>query len=521
MCFGVILDTVSIQKYIFSTNNLKENLGASFIVAEKIYTTYLEEAIKEVFGEVNKSLLQDWKTEPEKIAIKNGAPYEVGYEGGGNAFLLFADENRARAFIEKWSKMLLVYCPGLVASAAAGRIELNGNFSRSLKSLFETLSKNKAEFVAQTVIPRHGITADCARTGYSREVWCDNLPASDRDYISSVASAKISAVEDATEKYREILKDVVKKHDPEHYDFTNELEKLGQIKHEESHIAIVYIDGNDMTTRFRNQSGLPDLRKLSSSVKQATLESFKRMLKIVIEKIPKMNKEFNLQKKDKKTILPLRPIIIGGDDITFVSEGRLGVWLAKVFLEEFEQQQVSDGLPLTACASVSITKTKYPFYRGYSLSEQLLKNAKDIRKHENDSGSWIDFHISYGGFSGSLKQIREKHYRTSYCKKLILRPYKLSDLDELLRGVSELKKKDERGKSMYPRTKIMQLREALYSGPHTQELLERDLQARELKLPAYKKFDGKTIVRDAETPYLDMIELMEFYPDFELNGGEQ
>ncbi|GAB5046621.1 Cas10/Cmr2 second palm domain-containing protein [Thermodesulfovibrio sp. TK110] len=520
MYFGVILDTVSIQRYIFSTNNLKENLGASYIVAEKLYQTYLKEAIKEVFGEADKSLLENWEEEPEKISIKNGAPYELGYEGGGNAFILFADEGKAKEFIKHWSKRLLIYCPGVIASAAVGRIELDENFSHSLKALFETLAQNKTTFVPQTVIPKHGITADCARTGYSREIWCNSLPDDEKDYISSVANAKITAVYETTKKYREILENVIEENKlPHNYEFTNDLEQLGQVKNKESHIAIVHIDGNDMAKRFIEQKSLTDLRKLSSSVKKATLKSFKFMLRKLIEKLPEMLNEFSLQKKDKKTILPLRPIIIGGDDITFVSEGRLGVWLAKIFLEEFEKQKVSDGLPLSACAGVAITKTKYPFYRGYILSEQLLKNAKDKRKNLDDSGSWIDFHLSYGGFSGTLAQIRKNHYRTSHCE-LTLRPYKLSDLDELLRGVYELKKKDERGKSRYPRTKIMKLRETLYLGRNSQELFEQELTAKGLKLPGYKEFDGKIIVKDAKTPYLDMIELMEFYPDFALNGGE-
>ncbi|RMD58071.1 MAG: hypothetical protein D6828_03060 [Nitrospirae bacterium] len=52
--FGVLIDTVSIQKYIFSTNNLKENLGASYIV-DDIYESHLIETVHQMFPSINKS----------------------------------------------------------------------------------------------------------------------------------------------------------------------------------------------------------------------------------------------------------------------------------------------------------------------------------------------------------------------------------------------------------------------------------------------------------------------------------
>ena len=42
---AVIIDTVSIQSYIFSSNKLKENVGASHLV-KKIYEIELKEALE-------------------------------------------------------------------------------------------------------------------------------------------------------------------------------------------------------------------------------------------------------------------------------------------------------------------------------------------------------------------------------------------------------------------------------------------------------------------------------------------
>jgi hypothetical protein len=509
--YGVLLDTVSIQRYIFSTNNLKENIGASRIV-EDIYDSHLKEAIKKLFSSSDDSYYKAWENEPEKITILEcSSSFEIGYIGGGNALLFFKEEEKAKEFIKYWTMRLLIHCPGLIPACAIAKIDFN-DFSRSLKNLFKQLAENKSSFVPQTVIKRHGITAECPNTGYSAEIWCEKLPEEKKNYISSVSNAKIMAAEEANKKLQEILKDLGL---ADEYTFTDEIDKLGQTKREESHIAIVHIDGNDMGKRFQSLNDLVSLRKLSKSVREATLNTFKEMLKKLVEKIENgeiKDEDINLQKDEKdKTILPLRPIIIGGDDITFVSEGRLGIWLAKIFLEEFQKQQVSDGKPLSACAGVAITKAKYPFYRGYKLSEDLTRSAKDGRKKANDNGSWIDFHIAYGGFSGELKEIRENHYKTPLVN-LVLRPYKTDDLNELLKGVANLK-------NNFPRSKILELRSVLYYGENEQKLFLEEIKTRGLQLPGYKEdFNGNEIVVGEKTPYFDMIELMEFYPKFALNG---
>jgi len=518
---GVLIDTVSIQRYIFSTNNLKENVGASHLV-KKIYEDFLEEVVKELFADsIN---IDEWRQNPEIIKIlDDSTPFEVGYIGGGNALLFFREEDKAREFIKKWSLKLLIKSPGIIPAFAVGEIDF-GNFSNSLQNLFKTLLKNKTEFLPEVIIKRHGITAECPNTGYSAEVWCDQ----EGEFISSVSYAKINAAKDALNEL--INKDEIKRLLKDSYTFTFKIDKLGQRENEDSHIAIVHIDGNDMGDRIRRIDNLVDLRKFSKSLKEATEKAFNEILKKIIERIENGDLEkvgIYLQREEDghRTILPLRPIIIGGDDITFVSEGRLGIWLAKIFLEEFQRQEVSDGKGLTACAGVAITKTKYPFYRGYILSEELTKSAKEARKSRNNSGSWIDFHIAYGGFSEGIKEIRESQFRTSDGKSVIMRPYRIEDFDKLLEGVAHFK-------NTFPRSKVMELRQVIYSSEVDRTLFMERLKVRGLKLPEYnpsywekeqKKENENLFIKQAETqtettPYFDMIELMDFYPEFAIES---
>jgi hypothetical protein len=270
------------------------------------------------------------------------------------------------------------------------------------------------------------------------------------------------------------------------------------------------VDGNGIGDRFKACQKLEDLRKLSDSVDRATENAMTKLLKCVIINYDAFKKEFNL----KDNNLPLRPIIFGGDDVTFITDGRLGIYFAKIFIEEFIKQQVIDGNLLSACAGIAITKSKYPFYRGYELAEQLCREAKKEAKKEDNNSSWLDFHIASGGFSGSIIEIREKNYVISE-EKLYIRPYRIAgiksdyrDLDECVDGIRCFDK--------WPRSKLMELREVLNQGKTATEQFIKEMEFRHLELPdikentAFKKYGWA----NKETPYFDMIELKEFYPDF-------
>ena len=523
---AVLIDTVSIQRYIFGSNKLKENIGASYLIQE-VYESYLHKVVNCIFPSENINF-NAWKEKPDKYLIEDtNILFEIGYIGGGNALLFFKDGNRAREFIERWTTTLLVETPGIVTAVACSEFNLN-DFQLENKKLFDKLQENKYRFIPQTVIPRHGITAECSHTGYSMDIWNEKEVEEEQDYVSSVAYAKIYASQEA--EATEILEEKFEKELKGKYCFTDQLDELGQLKGEDSHIAIVHIDGNGMGERFMNTESLEAIRNLSHTVKFATEESFAILLKEIASRFSHIKDTLGYDTPDKKTkfpkvkkngkemeIIPLRPIIIGGDDITFVCDGRLGVYFAKIFLEAFAEQKVSDNEGLSACAGVAITKTKYPFYRGYELSEQLCKNAKERRKQEEDKGSWIDFYVAYGGFSGTLDEIRASHYRAVQ-GNLIFGPYKIGNhnkygFDMLIKNIKDLKDR-EKG---WPRSKIEELRQVLTLGKEATETFVSGICTRRLKLP---KIQGRcfenSLFDNSETPYFDMVELMKFYPEFAL-----
>ena len=95
MIWAVLIDIVSIQRYVFGSNKLKENLGASYLI-QKIYEEPLEEVIKSIISSINNYDFKHWENNPDEILIKKDAEFEVGYIGGGNALLLLKKKKRQR-----------------------------------------------------------------------------------------------------------------------------------------------------------------------------------------------------------------------------------------------------------------------------------------------------------------------------------------------------------------------------------------------------------------------------------------
>ena len=114
-----------------------------------------------------------------------------------------------------------------------------------------------------------------------------------------------------------------------------------------------------------------------------------------------------------KPYLPLRPIVLGGDDLTVIIRGDLAVDFTKTYLAEFEKQtknllgDLNDGNGLTACAGIAFVKSSFPYYYGYQLAEELCEEAKkDSKSFRNEKvRSCLMFHKVQDSFVESYDDI--------------------------------------------------------------------------------------------------------------------
>lgn len=141
---AVLLDATGIQPYIFGSTQLKENIGASYLV-ENIYESILRDSLEEI--QIKNVDANKWK-KPEFINELNlDTGFDTGYIGGGNALLFFTDKSKAKDFMRAWTKRLLVESPGLKTAAAINDFELN-DFSNERNKLFKILKENKIQVSA-------------------------------------------------------------------------------------------------------------------------------------------------------------------------------------------------------------------------------------------------------------------------------------------------------------------------------------------------------------------------------------
>ena len=514
MVGAILFDTRSIQRYIFSGNKLKTNIGASFIVERLFQEVLVEGVLKKRFGDGLDA--ESWKNESENIT-KLPAKCYVAYIGGGNALILFAAEEKdqRKEIVREFTRKLLCLYPGLQTGAALGELELDTEekpnaFKDSLNALYQTLKKNQNTVYPKVNVPYTGLTLACDINGEAANFYdAGHLLVKEKEpprFFSQEIKAKTEAAVEANLSLRKEFADHIGNHK-----FPMELENLGQ-KEAENDIAIVHIDGNKMGIRFSKCGNLAERSQLSQKIKEKTKAAFTSLLDSICEEYAQYKDDLKLE-KENESYLPIRPLILGGDDVTFVCNAKMALVYAKRFIETMRKDDYVDGI--NCCAGIAILPTSYPFFRGYELAEQACDVAK--KKSRKQDSSWLDFVILHGEQAPTLEQIRRQEYHGAL-GNMHFGPYRIDDagshvhVQKLLDCVNGLNK--------LPRNKVKELRSVLQHGKHDAKRFMEQLQHDGLSLPlisgwegyaaelwSARKVDNESIY---QTPYIDAIEMMDY-----------
>jgi hypothetical protein len=518
-----VIDTVGIQGYIFGSNVLKQNVGASELVRRATQDWVYQELA--ALGVTNVD--RDGRINDQAAIERDGLVSELAYAGGGNTVVLFRSSETAQEFTRRLTRRTLVEAPGLQLVVAHSEVDWETEaLSQVVRATLEKVRQKKHKLPVSTLLLGLGVTADCQYTG---------LPAVGKNQDDKRVSAEVHAKEavfDAAHARLTRLSGL------NGYDIPKDFDDFGRIIGESSYIAVIHTDGNGMGKRVveiadahpqasDNRPYVQSIRAFSQSVGKATEEALNATYRQLIEC---MDGEGRIggeaQVRDGK--LPLRPIVWGGDDVTFVCDGRLGLTLTEFYLRQVTAKPLADGKPLSARAGIAVVKSHFPFARAYALAEELTKSAKKYlseRKappYNEQDLSAMDWHFAISGVVLDLEQIREREY-TVEAGKLTMRPLRLgarvaSDWRawETLASMVNKFRSEEWAER---RNKLKALRDALRAGP---KAVEQFLHAYTLyDLPAVpdNPDSARTGWIGQECTCFDAIEALDFFVPLE--GGEQ
>lgn len=545
---ALLFDTRSIQRYIYSGNKLRTNVGASYIVDRIFFDVLIEGVLKEMFRDDKFSSDDDAWTPANDTATpwENMQACCVAYIGGGNALLLFdsGGEDKRVEVVEKFTRRLLVERPGLKVGAALGELKIrDGELNQDdIDNLYKNLKDNQNNIFPAVNVPYTGLTLNCEINGEAANFY-GRLGSGDKKFYSQEVAVKSKLADEANRDLRTRFEKIfaAKNFDAQiEFEFPYEVEKLGQ-KDGENYFAIVHVDGNNMGLKFRTCKSLAARRKLSREIRRKTEGAFADLLAKIIRM--KRDNLFGNALVLKENYLPIRPLIIGGDDVTFLCPANMAILFTKTLIENLSATTPPDAPEhltekisrhMDACAGIAILPTKYPFFRGYELAEQLCDAAKksmrkllppDLDARENLSAedipsgsSWLDFAILHGEQAPTLEQIRATEYRGAR-GDLHFGAYRLCNADaefkrDRLHNLENLLSCTTQFSYVMANNKIKELRGILQRGEDDTIKFLRQLryQGQDLpEVPDWDNFKKNLLWHDGATPYVDAIELMDFY----------
>ena len=110
----------------------------------------------------------------------------------------------------------------------------------------------------------------------------------------------------------------------------------------------------------------------------------------------------------RHTVIPVVPVILGGDDVTVITSGDYALPFAAAYLRYYEEATGNDPIlhyltppegqdtgPMTAAAGVAIVKRNFPFHIAYELAEKLVGRAKKVGKTAQPPCSTLDYHVLF------------------------------------------------------------------------------------------------------------------------------
>ena len=448
----VMLQTNSNQPFIFSSPRLREQIGASFEI----------------------TLLSHWvKEEAEKLLKPKPLPASFWVsDSSGKVIVRFTEKEGApgalaKQLITQVTRRALTDAPGLDVTGVFIEATFDIVDARDLNKLdrvFLGYSLNRRPAAArfpqfpflergsESALPASASLRDLKFSQESLQP--DNFDESSplslpsrvkRLFASTSRKRQVDDVQERLAKQGKELKQEPQLDPTKLAAAFQDGEESENAKDMLSSVGVVHIDGNgvgaimrdlkrahDAVKKIANKrpdmtiiSGIDDFQSFIMSVNKRLDDVVKDAIALSWYDVQELTSK-DAQEPTPKTVVPIVPVLVGGDDVTVYTNGRYAIPFAEAYICHYERLTKDDDLlsvlaivaggkkadaperdrfeiadyiiqepgPLTASAGVAIVGRNFPFHIAYDLAEELVSRGKRLGKKPGTVPcSTINFHV--------------------------------------------------------------------------------------------------------------------------------
>lgn len=426
-CSLVMLQTNSNQPFIFSSPRLREQIGASFEI------TLLSKWVKDKAEE-----LLDTKPLPSSFWVSDSS---------GKVIVRFTETDGdptdlAKRLIREVTLRALTDAPGLdvtgvfieTSSDPVNPADLN-RLDRAFSEY--TLSRRPAAACfPQFPFLERGSESALPASASLHDLNLIQEPLKPNDFDESsplslpsrvkrafASTSRKRQVDDVKEQLAKQGKEL--KQEPE-FDPTKlaaafqDGEESEDAKNMLSSVGVVHIDGNGVGAIMRDLGSAHDRAQetgvcvSADEVHTDPDDALQTFIMVVNKHLDQAVKDaialswYDVQKLTPDTVVPIVPVLVGGDDVTVYTDGCYAIPFAEAYIRHYEELTEKDELlkqlavvagakkagPLTASAGVAIVGRNFPFHIAYDLAEELVSRGKELGKYPGTVPcSTINFHV--------------------------------------------------------------------------------------------------------------------------------
>ena len=398
------------QEFIFRTNKIKEMVGGSLLIRD-VFRDYLYPAAECVKGnaDIDRDCIKERKgnnTPNHKasngIFHDNSVDFsvdsfkthidqenyigEVIYDGGGNFYVLYKNREVLRSVNKIFTKELMEEV-GTMRVLCSYKEDVNFENYKTDEDELRKIHRKKEneESISRPVnaLPVVQIDVNTSMPIVRRSIPGKNIP----DKTTQESYAKLKKYNDVALNNPEYGEDV--------------LDRIVKEKGEDSLLAVVYIDGNNMGSKVGQclaessddyNSCIKALRKFSAEIQSNYVD------------VPKKCIDELLNEKSNAIV---RMVVFAGDEMSFVCRAEDALDAVKAYFDGLHKNEEKNEIR-SSCAGITIFHSHAPYAEAYKIAEECCENGKKRMKDNKETDTcYIDYQYCQGGLGMDLHTIRD------------------------------------------------------------------------------------------------------------------